>query len=94
MKTASDSKNSVVLVPNLLRETNNTDLLNLFQPYGNVISAKVAVCPYTGVTGRFGFVYFENKDYAQRAIYKLDGTVPNHICSTIGVEWTVDPSTT
>lgn len=94
-KTASDSKNFVVLVTNLIREINDADLLNLFQPYGNVINAKVARCPHTGVTGSFGFVYFENKDDAQRAIHKLDRTIPpKHIKATIGVEWAVAPSTT
>ena len=58
MTIASDNKNYVVLVTNLLRETSDADLLNVFQPYGNVISAKVVVCPYTGMAGGFGFVHF------------------------------------
>jgi len=66
-------------------------LLDLFQPYGNVTSAKVARCPHTGITGGFGFVYFDNRDDAQHAIHKLDQTIPNHIDSTIGVEWPPTP---
>lgn len=94
MTIASDYKNFVVLVTNHLRETSDADLHNVFQPYGNVISAKVVVCTYTGMTGGFGFVQFDNRVDAQRAIHKLDGTIPNHIDATIGVEWAAANPTT
>lgn len=73
---SSDDKNKnsfLVVVGNLPPETRNHDLLQLFQPFGHVIGADVAIAHHTGLSGRFAFVNFATKEAAQSAIERLNG---------------------
>jgi RNA recognition motif-containing protein len=79
-------KNSAqVVVGNLPFETRNPDLLQLFEPFGHVISADVAFDQNTGYSNRFGFVNFATKEAAQSAIERLNGIDYHNF--VLRVEW-------
>ena len=47
--------------------------MELFSPYGNVISARVMTEPRTGKSKGFGFVSFDSPESAQKAKEAMDG---------------------
>jgi len=55
------------------KEFNDNDLLNLFKPFGNVISAKVFVDKFTKESKCFGFVSYDSATSANNAITALNG---------------------
>lgn len=50
------------------------ELTTAFQPFGNVVSAKVFVDKVTGLSKCFGFVSYDSPDAAQAAISAMNGT--------------------
>lgn len=59
---------------NLAYRMTEDSLRELFGQYGEVISAKIIKDRVTGRSRGFGFVEMENKEEAETAIQKLDGT--------------------
>lgn len=57
----------------LAPELNDQDLVNLFSPFGNVVSAKVFIDKNTGLSKCFGFVSFDNPAVASHAMQAMDG---------------------
>ncbi|MCI48287.1 eukaryotic translation initiation factor 3 subunit G-like, partial [Trifolium medium] len=73
MIAKSDDK--TVLASFLSREIKeDSHLLELFMPIGDVSRAKLAIAP-TGTSGGYGFVTFVTKEDAQKAIGELNGRV-------------------
>ena len=64
-------------VGNLTYETTDSDLQNLFGPFGTVQSAQVIMDRDTGRSKGFGFVEMNNGDEAQAAINGLNGHETN-----------------
>lgn len=64
---------SKLYVGNLPFTTNDTELGELFSPYGVVASVNVITDRETGRPRGFGFVEFENANEAQAAQAALDG---------------------
>jgi len=62
-----------IYVGNLSRELSENELLEAFQAYGEVSSAKIIVDRDTGVSRGFGFVEMPNKEEAESAINGLNG---------------------
>jgi cold-inducible RNA-binding protein len=60
-------------VGNLAYGVTNTDLENMFTPYGAVQSAQVIMDRDTGRSKGFGFVEMSNNSEAQAAIAALNG---------------------
>lgn len=60
-------------VGNLLYETTDEDIKNLFSSAGNVVSAVVIKFRDTGRSKGFGFVEMETEEAAQKAIDTLNG---------------------
>lgn len=88
----NNKKNSFqVVVGNLPYETRNPDLLQLFQSFGHVISADVAVDQDSGCSARFGFVNFATREAAQSAIERVNGIDYHNF--VLRVEWS-SPTTT
>ncbi len=63
-----------IYVGNLSYSMTEDSLRELFTPFGEVISAKVIKDRLTDRSRGFGFVEMENKDEAESAIQKIDGT--------------------
>ena len=63
-----------IYVGNLSYSMTEDSLRELFAPFGEVISAKVIKDRLTDRSRGFGFVEMENKDEAESAIQKIDGT--------------------
>lgn len=59
---------------NLTYGMTEDSLRELFEQYGEVISAKIIKDRLTGRSRGFGFVEMEKKEEAENAIQKLDGT--------------------
>lgn len=66
------SKN--IYVGNLPYKSSEAELRQLFEPFGQVNSAKVITDSHTGRSKGFAFVEMENPAEADAAIEKLNGT--------------------
>lgn len=62
-----------LFVFHLPNEHKDSDLMELFSAYGNVISARVMTEPRTGKSKGFGFVSFDKPESAQKAKEAMDG---------------------
>ncbi len=63
-----------IYVGNLSYSMTEDSLRELFTPFGEVISSKIIKDRLTDRSRGFGFVEMENKDEAESAIQKIDGT--------------------
>jgi RNA recognition motif-containing protein len=61
-----------IFVAKLSSATTSEDLQELFEDYGEVVSAKVITDKFTGESKKFGFVEMRNKDEAFKAIDELN----------------------
>jgi RNA recognition motif-containing protein len=62
-----------IFVAKLSAGVSSDDLKELFEEYGEVVSANVIKDKFTGESKRFGFVEMGNEEEAQKAISELDG---------------------
>ncbi len=62
-----------IFVAKLSAGVSSDDLRELFEEYGEVVSANVIKDKFTGESKRFGFVEMANEEEAQKAITELDG---------------------
>ncbi|MDR2562828.1 MAG: RNA-binding protein [Prevotellaceae bacterium] len=62
-----------IFISNLSFKLNNEDLLEAFEAYGEVSSAKVVMDKYTGRSRGFGFVEMPDDEAAEKAISELNG---------------------
>ncbi|HYC00592.1 MAG TPA: RNA-binding protein [Candidatus Limnocylindrales bacterium] len=60
-------------VGNLSKEVSKAELNRLADPYGKLVTLKVAVDPASGNPKGFGFVEYSNADEGRAAIAGLDG---------------------
>ena len=60
-----------IYVGNLPYETTGDDLVELFQPYGTIVSGQVVVDRFSGRSRGFGFVEMSDENEAQAAIDAL-----------------------
>lgn len=74
-----------VRVTNLPEEATETDLMELFKPFGKVNRIFLAKDKNTQVSRGFAFVNFQNRDDAQRAIWGVNDYGYNHLI--LKVEW-------
>jgi RNA recognition motif-containing protein len=61
-----------IYVGNLSFDSNEHALQGLFEPYGNVESAKVIVDQFTNRSRGFGFIEMTNREEGLKAIQELD----------------------
>ena len=66
-----------IYVGNLSFKVSDQELMEVFEQFGDVTSAKVIKDRETGRSKGFGFVEMEKDSEAQAAINKLDGTEIN-----------------
>jgi len=62
-----------LFVYHLPHDLTDADLATAFNPFGNVISAKVYVDRYTGESKGFGFVSYDSVISAESAIEQMNG---------------------
>ncbi|MCJ2563592.1 MAG: RNA-binding protein [Thermoplasmata archaeon] len=62
-----------IYVGNLPREVTESELLEAFQAFGEVASAKIITDKLSGQSRGFGFVEMPTDDEAEKAITGLDG---------------------
>jgi CUG-BP- and ETR3-like factor len=62
-----------LFVYHLPHDLTDADLATAFNPFGNVISAKVYVDKYTGESKGFGFVSYDSVLSADQAIEQMNG---------------------
>ncbi|KAK9292931.1 hypothetical protein L1049_020913 [Liquidambar formosana] len=67
-----------VFVDNLPVRMNQFWLRNIFSWYRNVVDAFIPNKRRKGVNSRFGFIRFETKEEALRAIFRLNGVAFSH----------------
>ena len=70
--TTDNGNTSTVYVGNLVYRTSREDLIELFRPFGDVISARIILDRETRKSKGYGFVELHPQS-AQRAIENLDG---------------------
>lgn len=63
------------------------DLKKLFSPYGNIISVRILQYHATGCSKGIGFVRFDQRFEAERALMELHGTAPDGFNSTISIKF-------
>jgi len=63
-----------IYISNLSTQWKDSDLKNLFTPYGEVASAEISIDSFTERSRGFGYVEMPNEDEAQKAIQALNET--------------------
>ncbi len=61
-----------IFIAKLSSSTTSQDLQDLFEEFGEVVSAKVITDKFTGESKRFGFVEMKNNEEGNKAIEELD----------------------
>jgi RNA recognition motif-containing protein len=61
-----------IYISNLDTQWKDSDLKNLFVPYGEVVSAEISIDSFTEKSRGFGYVEMPNEDQAEKAIKALN----------------------
>jgi RNA recognition motif-containing protein len=64
-----------IYVGNLNYRVNETDLKEVFEDYGTVVSAKIIMDKFSGKSKGFGFVEMDDNSAANKAIDELNGAI-------------------
>ncbi|XP_039516767.1 polyadenylate-binding protein 1-like [Pimephales promelas] len=71
-----------VFIKNLQKSIDSEGLFDIFSSFGNILSCKVC-CDENGSKG-FGYVHFETREAAEKAIMKLNGMLINELKVFVG----------
>ncbi|XP_059119517.1 CUGBP Elav-like family member 2 isoform X13 [Peromyscus eremicus] len=71
--TLNSPEGANLFIYHLPQEFGDQDILQMFMPFGNVISAKVFIDKQTNLSKCFGFVSYDNPVSAQAAIQAMNG---------------------
>lgn len=70
-----DTPSPNLFVAGLSPQVDDSTLMELFRPFGDILSAKVMLDIHTGVSRGFGFVLFSDVTCATKAMDALEGTI-------------------
>jgi len=85
-------KGANLYVSGLPKSMAQQDLENLFTPYGRIITSRILCDNITGLSKGVGFIRFDQRVEAERAIQKLHGTIPDGAAEPITVKFANNPS--
>ncbi|XP_063853960.1 ELAV-like protein 1 isoform X10 [Scylla paramamosain] len=85
-------KGANLYVSGLPKSMTQQDLENMFRPYGSIITSRILCDNITGLSKGVGFIRFDQRIEAERAIQKLNGTVPDGAAEPITVKFANNPS--
>ncbi|XP_076635695.1 ELAV-like protein 2 isoform X11 [Colletes latitarsis] len=85
-------KGANLYVSGLPKNMTQQDLENLFCPYGRIITSRILCDNITGLSKGVGFIRFDQRVEAERAIQELNGTIPKGSTEPITVKFANNPS--
>nr|XP_050851378.1 ELAV-like protein 1 isoform X3 [Vespula vulgaris] len=85
-------KGANLYVSGLPKNMTQQDLENLFNPYGRIITSRILCDNITGLSKGVGFIRFDQRVEAERAIQELNGSVPKGSSEPITVKFANNPS--
>ncbi|XP_058449684.1 ELAV-like protein 3 isoform X4 [Malaya genurostris] len=87
-------KGANLYVSGLPKNMLQADLEALFSPYGRIITSRILCDNITGLSKGVGFIRFDQRMEAEKAIKELNGTVPKGSTEPITVKFANNPSNT
>ncbi|XP_055385879.1 ELAV-like protein 3 isoform X2 [Condylostylus longicornis] len=92
-RPSSDAiKGANLYVSGLPKNMTQIDLEQLFNPYGKIITSRILCDNISGLSKGVGFIRFDQRFEAERAIKELNGTVPKNATDPITVKFANNPS--
>merc|ERR1712212_120956 len=85
-------KGANLYVSGLPKHLAQPDLERLFASCGNIITSRILCDNITGLSKGVGFIRFDQRIEAERAIQKLNGTIPEGATEPITVKFANNPS--
>ncbi|XP_037077381.1 ELAV-like protein 1 isoform X6 [Pollicipes pollicipes] len=85
-------KGANLYVSGLPKTMTQQDLELMFSSYGSIITSRILCDNMTGLSKGVGFIRFDQRVEAERAINKLNGTVPEGSTEPITVKFANNPS--
>ncbi|XP_017799064.1 PREDICTED: ELAV-like protein 3 [Habropoda laboriosa] len=85
-------KGANLYVSGLPKNMTQQDLENLFSPYGRIITSRILCDNITGLSKGVGFIRFDQRVEAEKAIQELNGTIPKGSSEPITVKFANNPS--
>ncbi|XP_053959158.1 ELAV-like protein 2 [Anastrepha obliqua] len=85
-------KGANLYVSGLPKNMTQPDLEVLFSPYGKIITSRILCDNITGLSKGVGFIRFDQRHEADRAIKELNGTIPKNATDPIIVKFANNPS--
>jgi len=85
-------KGANLYVSGLPKSMTQQDLESMFRAYGSIITSRILCDNITGLSKGVGFIRFDQRIGAERAIQKLNGTIPEGAAEPITVKFANNPS--
>ncbi|XP_071522070.1 ELAV-like protein 1 isoform X12 [Panulirus ornatus] len=85
-------KGANLYVSGLPKSMTQQDLEGMFRAYGSIITSRILCDNITGLSKGVGFIRFDQRIEAERAIQKLNGTIPEGAAEPITVKFANNPS--
>jgi ELAV like protein 2/3/4 len=85
-------KNANLYISGLPKSMTHLDLENMFSTCGQIINSRILSDPTTGLSKGVGFIRFDQRIEAEKAIKQLNGTIPEGATEPITVKFANSPS--
>ncbi|XP_018012744.1 ELAV-like protein 1 isoform X6 [Hyalella azteca] len=85
-------KGANLYVSGLPKSMTQQDLENMFRAFGSIITSRILCDNITGLSKGVGFIRFDQRVEADRAIQKLNGSIPEGASEPITVKFANNPS--
>ncbi|XP_021955084.1 ELAV-like protein 3 isoform X12 [Folsomia candida] len=85
-------KGANLYVSGLPKNLTQQELESLFNPFGRIITSRILCDNITGLSKGVGFIRFDQRVEAERAIQELNGTIPKGSTEPVTVKFANNPS--